>query len=1249
MNRGRLIIRTGGPHEKQSERSTRANPGRIESRVRAFRFSVSGHREKCAPITPGENTAMLNETTPESSSLKGPKNVTIDGNEAAACVAYKTNELIAIYPITPSSPMAEYADARAAQSEPNIWGTVPLIQEMQSEGGAAGAAHGALQAGALTTSFTASQGLLLMIPNMFKMAGELTSVTFHITARAVATHGLSIFCDHSDVMATRSTGWSMLFANSVQEAHDFALISQAATLNSRVPFLHVFDGFRTSHEVAKIEQLTDDDMRALIDDDLIRAHRQRALSPDHPVLRGTAQNPDVFFQSRERSNPYYASTPGIVAELMTRLADLTGRRYNLFDYVGDPSATRIIVMMGSGAETAEQVVNHLVLRGERVGLIKVRLFRPFAEEHLLSVIPPEVTSIAVLDRTKEPGSAGEPLFQDVITAVHESGRNIQVIGGRYGLGSKEFTPGMCKAVFDELGKQAPRHRFTIGIKDDITNISLDYDEHFDIEPAGTFRAIFWGLGSDGTVGANKNSIKIIGEETELHAQGFFVYDSKKSGSITVSHLRFGPTPIHAPYLIAQADLVAVHQFNFLERYPVLDAAAPGATLLLSTAIPSCQLLDELPHAIVEQIVEKNLKLYVIDGAAIAQSVGLGGHINTIMQVAFFALSRVIPMEKALEHIKSTIRKSYAKFGETVVRKNFAGLYAAIEHLHFVDTSGWIAARNATSQQSKLVEATVLMNDLSPLTEAALREMIAGRGNDLPVSALPCDGTFPTGTAALEKRSIASEIPVWDPAACIQCGKCVMVCPHAAIRSKIAKAEELLNSPESFLSCNASWRDLRDYRFTIQVSAEDCTGCSLCVEICPAKSKTQSEQKALNMVDKNSLDLSSERANWDHFLSLPSTQAGLASSSVKNVQLLDPLFEFSGACAGCGETPYVKLLSQLFGDRAMIANATGCSSIYGGNLPTTPWTRNTRGQGPAWSNSLFEDNAEFGLGMRLAINVQTAYALRLLDELRDAIGNDLCDGILNGYHATKAEAQVQRGLVSLLKLTLSKLSDPKAKDLMYLADLLVKRSVWIVGGDGWAYDIGYGGLDHVLASGEDVNVLVLDTEVYSNTGGQMSKATARGAVAKFAASGKQTAQKDLGRLAMSYGNVYVAQIAMGADDSQTLKAFTEAESYPGTSLIIAYCHCIAHGIDMSKGLSQQKLAVQSGHWPLYRFDPRRSNNGQNAFRLDCKAPSVPLEDYYYSEARYRMLKQTDAAAAASLLAEAKHDVTKTWETLSLMAE
>ncbi len=1200
----------------------------------------------------------------EAPGVARPKKVTVDGNEATAYVAYKTNELIAIYPITPSSPMAECADAWAAGGVTNIWGSVPLIQEMQSEGGAAGAAHGALQAGALTTSFTASQGLLLMIPNMFKVAGELTSATFHVSARAVATHGLSIFCDHSDVMTTRSTGWAMLFGNSVQEAHDLALISQASTLKARVPFLHIFDGFRTSHEVSKIDQLSDKELRALIDDELVREHHGRALAPERPVLRGTAQNPDVFFQSRERANTYYAETPTIVSETMDRFFAITGRRYQLFDYVGAEQAERVVVAMGSGAETIEQVVNWLVSRGERVGLLKVRLFRPFAAETFLQALPETVRAIAVLDRTKEPGAAGEPLLQDVITAVFDSKRQIEVIGGRYGLGSKEFTPGMAKAVFDELTKESPKRRFTVGIIDDITNMSLEFDDKLNIEPADTIKAIFWGLGSDGTVGANKNSIKIIGEETSNYAQGYFVYDSKKSGSMTVSHLRFGPRPIHAPYLISNADFIAVHQFHFLERFPVLEAAVPGATILLNSPYGPQDLHEHLPPAMSKQIIEKKLKVYVIDAFAVARDTEMGTRINTIMQVAFFAISGVLPRDEAIGHIKSAIKKTYGKFGEPVVRRNFAAVDAALDHLYEVDTRDWSERSTEEAGKQEAQPCGSLSRGcpesgctnchegkLGHVCSSTTMEMIAGRGDLLSVSAFPPDGTYPTGTAKLEKRDIALQIPIWDPNVCIQCGKCVMVCPHAVIRSKVSDRDSLSQAPDCFKTQPASWRELKDQVFTLQVSAQDCTGCALCVEICPAKNKSQVGRKAINMTDKSAIDLPKERDNWEYFLQLPVSErlhSEIAFNTVKNVQLLEPLFEFSGACAGCGETPYVKLLSQLFGDRAVIANATGCSSIYGGNLPATPWTTNREGRGPAWANSLFEDNAEFGLGMRLAINVQRDRAKRLLTELKETVGIDLCDQLLSGCDAGLQSPALQRQRVEVLKEKLGRAPELETKDLFALADLLVPRSVWIVGGDGWAYDIGYGGLDHVLASGENVNILVLDTEVYSNTGGQMSKSTARGAVAKFAAGGKSNAKKDLGALAMSYNNVYVAQIAMGANDTQTIKAFEDAESYNGTSLIIAYCHCIAHGINMTKGMHQQKLAVQSGHWPLYRFDPRLAEGGQNAFQLDSPRPTLPLEDYYYSETRYRMLKQSDPATAAALLKQAKEDVTKKWNVLEAMA-
>lgn len=1191
---------------------------------------------KVETLTGGPNSACANET-------ETPKQVTVDGNEAAAYVAYKTNEVVAIYPITPSSPMGELADSWAAAGKTNIWGSVPVIQEMQSEGGVAGAVHGALQAGALTTSFTSSQGLLLMIPNMFKVAGELTSAVIHVSSRAIATHGLSIFCDHGDVMATRTTGWGIMFANSVQEAHDLALIAQASTLRARLPFLHAFDGFRTSHEVSKIQQLSDEDIRALIDDDLVNAHRQRSLSPDRPVIRGTAQNPDVFFQSRERINAYYDRTPEIVEQAMDQLAERTGRRYKLFDYVGDPNAERVIVAMGSGAETIAQTADWLVNNGEKVGLIKVHLYRPFSVQHFLKALPASAKTVAVLDRTKEPGAAGEPLLEDVLTSLFESRQKLRVIGGRYGLGSKEFTPAMVKAIFSEMSLLEPKRRFTIGITDDVTNLSLDYDPTFDIESSDLVRAVFWGLGSDGTVGANKNSIKIIGEFTPNYAQGYFVYDSKKSGSVTISHLRFGPRPIQSPYLIRRANFVGIHQFGLLQRFPVLEAAMPGATILINSPYPPDQVWEKLPATVREQIVAKKLKVFSLDAYDVAKETGMGGRINTIMQAGFFSLSGILPRDEAIAKIKLAIKKSYSKFGEPVVRRNYAAVDSALDHLYQIEIPEQSEIVKSSDQSANAADYQWTDGHLPCETTM---ELIAGRGDLLPVSALPSDGTFPTGTAKLEKRDIAQDVPVWDPSVCIQCGKCVMVCPHAVIRSKVVSPDALLHAPESFKSAPASWRQLDEQLYTLQISAEDCTGCSLCVEACPAKNKSQVGRKAINMESKASLpNLEHGQDNWSYFLELqdmPGT-ALLDFSTVKNVQLIQPLFEFSGACAGCGETPYIKLLSQLFGDRAVIANATGCSSIYGGNLPTTPWTTNANARGPAWSNSLFEDNAEFGLGMRLALDVQMAHAERLVGELRDQIGNELCDAILNAQQADDGGIKAQRERIAVLKTRLREIDNAKARDLMSLVDNLVKRSVWIVGGDGWAYDIGYGGLDHVLASGKNVNILVLDTEVYSNTGGQMSKATARGAVAKFAAGGKATAKKDLGRMAMNYGNVYVAQIAMGANDTQTLKAFLEAESYNGPSLIIAYCHCIAHGIDMSKGMHQQKLAVLSGHWPLYHFSPGKAANGENQFHLDSSEPSIPLEEYYYSETRYRMLKQSNPSAAARLLKEAKQDVLQQWRT------
>jgi pyruvate-ferredoxin/flavodoxin oxidoreductase len=1176
--------------------------------------------------------------------------VTIDGNEAAAYVAFKTNEIIAIYPITPSSPMGEFADAWATSKEKNIWGMTPVVREMQSEGGAAGAVHGTLQSGALTTTFTASQGLLLMMPNMFKIAGELTSTVFHIAARSVASHALSIFGDHSDVMTTRTTGWAMLFANSIQETMDFALIAQASTLRARVPFLHVFDGFRTSHEVMKIEKLSEDDIRRMIDANLVRAHRERALTPDHPVIRGTAQNPDVFFQSRERVNPYYQETPGTVQEVMNAFAALVGRRYNLFDYAGAMDAERVIVMMGSGCETAEETVHALRAGGEKVGLVKVRLYRPFSAKHLLEALPPTVKRIAVLDRTKEPGGAGEPLYQDVITAIAEAAmageprwqQMPRVVGGRYGLASKEFTPAMVKGVFDELKKDEPKNHFTIGIVDDVSFTSLPYDSGFNTEPDDEVRAVFWGLGSDGTVSANKNSIKIIGEETPNYAQGYFVYDSKKAGAVTVSHLRFGPRPIRSTYLIQRAKFVAVHQFNFLERYDVLRLASPGATFLLNSTYAADQVWDHLPRAVQQEIIDKKLKVYVINAYDVAKRTGMGVRINTIMQTCFFAISGVLPRDEALQKIKNSIKKTYGNRGEAVVNQNYKAVDAAIENLHEV-----------------IVPSTVTSDfDLSPIVPATAPEfvkrvtapIIAGNGDSLPVSAFPVDGTYPAGTAQWEKRNIAVDVPVWETDLCIQCGKCVMVCPHSTIRAKVFDESLIANAPGEFKHMPAKWRELGDQIYTIQVAVEDCTGCRLCVEVCPAKDKSNVSRKALNMRSQQALR-EPGRVNWDYFLTLPDKPnvESVRYNTIKNVQLLQPLFEFSGACSGCGETPYIKLVTQLFGDRAIIANATGCSSIYGGNLPTTPYTVNSDGRGPAWSNSLFEDNAEFGLGMRLALDQQNAYARQLIGRLHSLVGVPLTECLLGTDQSTDEGINIQRECVAALKAKLRDIREPEVRDLVTVCDALVNKSVWIIGGDGWAYDIGFGGLDHVLASGQNVNVLVLDTEVYSNTGGQASKATPMGAVAKYAAGGKSTAKKDLGLMAMSYGNVYVAQVAMGANDNHTLKSFVEAEAHDGPSLIIAYSHCIAHGIDMSKGMNQQRMAVDSGCWPLYRHDPRLASEGKNPFQLDSKEPSIPLKDYIYTEGRYRILQQSDPAMAKELLGQAQQEVKERWKYYKQLSE
>lgn len=1173
------------------------------------------------------------------------RTVTIDGNEAAAYVAYKTNEVIAIYPITPSSNMGESADAWAAAGKQNIWGMIPIVREMQSEGGAAGSVHGALQTGSLTTTFTASQGLLLMIPNMFKIAGELTSTVFHIAARSIATHALSIFGDHSDVMATRSTGWGMLFANSIQEVMDFALISQAATLETRVPFLHVFDGFRTSHEVMKIQELSDEEIRAMVQDHLVQAHRARALSPDHPVIRGTAQNPDVFFQSRERANSHYLKTPSIVAAIMDRFAQLTGRHYRLFDYFGHRDAERVIVMMGSGCETAAETVAELQAQGERIGLLKVRLYRPFSVSDFISALPASTKAIAVLDRTKEPGGIGEPLYQDVVTAISEDSTHHfetapRVIGGRYGLGSKEFTPAMVKAVFDELKNANRKNHFSVGIVDDLTFTSLPFDPNFSTEPDDQVRAVFWGLGADGTVSANKNSIKIIGEETPNYAQGYFVYDSKKSGAITVSHLRFGPEPIHSTYLIQQANFIAVHQFDFVNRYDVLGTAMSGATLLLNSPYAAEEVWEHLPRSVQETIIKKNIKVYTINAYAVAKEKQLGNRINTIMQTCFFAISGVIPRDEAIDKIKDSIKKTYGKRGEPVVRQNFAAVDAALAHLH----------------QVAIPEAATSKFDLpptvSPLAPEAVRqltaEIIAGRGDALPVSAFPLDGTYAAGTSQWEKRNIAQDVPVWEPDLCIECGKCMLVCPHATIRAKVFDESELAQAPAGFKHIPAKWRELPNQLYTIQVAVEDCTGCQLCVEVCPAKDKSNVSRKALNMHPQ--LPLRDQgRIDWDFFLKLPELgRQSLEFTSVKNVQLLQPLFEFSGACAGCGETPYIKLLTQLFGDRAIIANATGCSSIYGGNLPTTPYTVNREGRGPAWSNSLFEDNAEFGLGMRLALDHQNAYAKDLVARMRDVVGDALASGLLNGDQSTEEGISVKRELISALKARLKDTPDDLGRDLLSVADALVKKSVWIVGGDGWAYDIGYGGLDHVLASGQNVNILVLDTEVYSNTGGQASKATPLGAVAKFAAGGKATLKKDLGMTAMRYGDVYVAQVALGANDTHTVKAFLEAEAHNGPSLIIAYSQCIAHGIDMAKGMTQQKLAVESGCWPLYRYNPKLEAEGKNPFQLDSHDPKIPLQDYIYTEGRYRMLKQSDPETAKLLLENAQRAVRHRWQKYKQMA-
>ncbi len=1171
------------------------------------------------------------------------KMVTIDGNEAAAYIAHKTNEVCAIYPITPSSNMGEWADAWSAVGRTNIWGTVPDVVEMQSEGGAAGAVHGALQTGALTTTFTASQGLLLMIPNMYKIAGELTSTVFHVSARSVATHALSIFGDHSDVMGARQTGWGMLSSASVQEVMDLALISQAATLESRVPFVHFFDGFRTSHEVLKIEQLSDDVIRAMIDDEMVYRHRSRAMNPNHPVLRGTAQNPDVFFQCRETVNSYYMKTPEIVQNVMDRFAKLTGRAYHLFDYVGAPDAERVIIIMGSADETAHDTVEFMNDHDENVGVIKVRLYRPFSVEHLLEALPKTVKKIAVLDRTKEPGATGEPLYMDVVTGLTEAAAEPgfpletmpRIYGGRYGLSSKEFTPAMVKGVFDELTKDNPKNHFSVGINDDVTHTSIEYDPDYSLNVENVFRGMFFGLGADGTVGANKNSIKIIGENTDNHAQGYFVYDSKKSGSTTTSHLRFGKEAIKATYLIHKANFIACHQFEMMTKMDILKYAEPGAIFLLNTPYHEDEVWEHLPRQVQIQIIEKKLDFYVIDGLKVARETGMGVRINTIMQTCFFAISNILPKDDAIGQIKYAIDKTYGKKGEAIVQKNYDAVDQALAHLHQIkvpeiyggiDTSGSLVSGKAPE-----------------FVKNVTAEIIAGRGDELPVSAFPVDGTFPTSTTQWEKRNISAEVPVWNPDICIQCNKCSLVCPHGVIRMKVYHEDLLKDAPETFKSVKAKGREWSDSDvFTLQVAAEDCTGCGVCVEACPVKDKSNVSLKAINMAEQLPLR-ETERANWDFFLELPEVDRDkVKQGTVKGSQFLRPLFEFSGACAGCGETPYVKLTSQLFGDRMIIANATGCSSIYGGNLPTTPWAVDKNGRGPTWSNSLFEDNAEFGMGFRLTIDKHIEYARELTADLRSELGDELTDGILNADQSEESGIFAQRERVAELKEKLSGVDSNTARQLLTIADNLVKKSVWIMGGDGWAYDIGFGGLDHVLASGRNVNVLVLDTEVYSNTGGQASKSTPIGAVAKFAASGKSAGKKDMGMIAMSYGNVYVAQVALGANDAQTVKAFMEAESYDGPSLIIAYSHCIAHGINMEKGLSQQKAAVDSGHWLLYRYDPRRTDEGKNPLMMDSKAPKIDLKDYIYSENRYKMLTKSMPKRAKALLDSADKAVKHRFE-------
>jgi pyruvate-ferredoxin/flavodoxin oxidoreductase len=1170
---------------------------------------------------------------------------TLDGNEAVASVAYRLSETIPIYPITPSSPMAEWCDQWSSAARPNLWGAVPQLVEMQSEAGAAGAVHGMLQSGALSTTFTASQGLLLMIPNMYKIAGELLPFCMHVTARTLATHALSIFGDHSDVMACRQTGFAMLSSGSVQEAQDLACIAHAVTLQSRVPFLHFFDGFRTSHEVAKIRLLTDEQLREMMDecDMAIQAFRANSLSPDHPRLRGTAQNPDVFFQAREACNSYYDRLPFLVQEVMDRFAAVAGRQYRLFDYVGHPEADRVLIIMGSGGETAQQTAQWLNRRGDKVGVLRVRLFRPFAVESFVEALPPTTRKIAVLDRTKEPGAIGEPLYLDVVAALREAAtcsREISVIGGRYGLSSKEFTPAMVKAVFDQLRLPKPLNHFTVGIFDDVSRKSLAWDPDFDIEADNTVRAVFFGLGADGTVGANKNSIKIIGEETDLHAQGYFVYDSKKSGAVTISHLRFGPELIQAPYLVKRANFVACHQWSFLDRYNVLECAADGAVVLLNSPYAAADVWDHFSAETQAAMLAKKLRCYVIDAYQVAKATGMGGRINTIMQTCFFAISNVLPRAEAIEQIKKAIRKTYGRKGESVVQQNFAAVDQTLAALYEVPLPTAVTAAPHP--------LAIIPEHAPDFVKRVTAVMLANKGDLLPVSAFPVDGTWPSGTGKWEKRSIALEIPVWDASICIQCNKCVFVCPHAAIRAKFYPAGSLAGAPADFKAVDFRSQEWKGSKYSLQVSPEDCTGCTLCEAVCPVKSKTEPGRKALNMAPTEPLR-EQEHRNFKFFLNLPSPDRARLAADVKGTQFLEPLFEFSGACSGCGETAYVKLLTQMYGDRLIIANATGCSSIYGGNLPTTPYSVNCDGRGPAWSNSLFEDNAEYGLGQRIGLDKQADFARYLARLFAPQLGDSFVDELLKAPQSNEAEIAAQRERVKALRRRLEQIEGMDASRLFALADCLVRKSVWIVGGDGWAYDIGFGGLDHVIALNADVNILVLDTEVYSNTGGQQSKATPLGAAARFAVSGKTTARKDLGLIAMSYGTAYVAQVALGARDIQTVKAFEEAESYPGTSLIIAYGPCIEHGFDLGQGLEHQKVAVETGYWPLYRFDPRRVAEGKPGLKLDSAAPKLPLEKLWTLERRFQMLAGKDPAHGRQILELAQADVLKKYAHYEQLAK